>query len=76
MHFFSHPTQINLLGPRERRPGVVDRREQTVLKMHLHARPIRCFTQPYVEILTFSRFEEEDVIAVVEVRNLVQVVEF
>jgi hypothetical protein len=49
---------------------------QTVLKMHLDARPIGRFAQPYVEILTFSRFEEEDVIAVVEVGNLVQVVEF
>lgn len=46
----------------------------TVLHMQLDARSIRGFAHPHVKILPFPRLEEEDVVAVVQIRNLVQVV--
>lgn len=46
----------------------------TILHVQLNAWSIRGFAHPHVKILPFSRLEEEDVVAVVEVCNLVQVV--
>lgn len=42
--------------------------------MHLDARPVRCFAHPHVEVLPFPRLEKENVVAVVQIRDLVQVV--
>lgn len=47
----------------------------TVLEMHLHGRAIGRFADPYVEVFALSRFEEEDVIAVVELGKFIQLVE-
>lgn len=47
----------------------------TVLEMHLHGRAIGRFADPYVEVFALSGFEEEDVIAVVELGKFVQLVE-
>ena len=48
----------------------------TVLHMHLHGRSIRCFAHPQVKILSFSRLEEEYIVAIVQLREFVQLVEF
>lgn len=47
----------------------------TILNVQLDAWPVRGFAHPHVKILPFSRLEEENVVAVVEVCNLVQVIE-
>ena len=44
--------------------------------MHLHGRPIRGFTHPYVEVFTLSRLEEEHIIAIVEFGELIELVKF
>lgn len=47
----------------------------TVLEVHLHGRAIGRFADPYVEIFALSRFKEEDVVAVVELGEFVELVE-
>jgi len=47
----------------------------TVLEMHLQGRAIGRFADPYVEVFALSRFEEEDVVAVVELGQFVELVE-
>lgn len=49
---------------------------RTVLEMHLDGGAIRGLTHPDVEIFSFTSFEKEDVIAIVEFGQLVQLVEF
>jgi hypothetical protein len=46
-----------------------------VLAVHLHRRAVRRFRKPYVQILALPRFEEEDVVAVVQVGELIQLVQ-
>lgn len=41
--------------------------------MHLDTGAIGSFAEPHVEVLTLSRLEEENVIAVVEFGNLIEV---
>jgi hypothetical protein len=43
--------------------------------MHLDRRAVRRFAHPCIQILAFSGLEEEDVVAVVEFSELVQLVE-
>ena len=43
--------------------------------MHLHRRSIRRFAHPYVKIFPFPGFEEEDVVAVVEFGQFIELVE-
>ncbi len=47
----------------------------TVLEMHLHGRAIGRFADPYIEVFALSRFEEKDVVAVVELGEFVELVE-
>ena len=47
----------------------------TVLEMHLHGRAVGRFADPYVEVFALARFEEEDVVAVVELGEFVEPVE-
>ena len=49
---------------------------RTVLQMHLGCRPIGGFAHPYVEVFALARFEEEDIVAVVEFGDFVELVEF
>ena len=42
-----------------------------VLHMHFYCRAVGRFGQPHVEVLALARFEEEDVVAVVEVGEFV-----
>ncbi len=49
---------------------------RTVLKMAFHSGTVGGFAHPYVEVFALAGFEEEDVVAVVEVGKLVQLVEF
>lgn len=46
----------------------------TVLEMHLHSRSIRCFANPYVQILAFPGLEENHVVAIVEFSQLIELV--
>ena len=46
----------------------------TVLEMHLHSWSIRCFANPYVQILAFPGLEEKHIIAVVEFSQLIELV--
>lgn len=45
-----------------------------ILEMHLDGWAIGCFAHPYVEIFAFAGFEEENVIAIVEFGQLVELV--
>lgn len=47
-----------------------------VLDVHLDSRSVRCLAHPEVEILPLARLEEEDIVAVVQFGELVQLVEF
>lgn len=44
--------------------------------MHLDCRPIRRFAHPYIKVFALARFEEENIVAVVELREFVELVEF
>lgn len=48
----------------------------TVLEVHFHRWTIRGFAHPAIEILSFSRFEKEDIIAVVQLGEFIELVEF
>ncbi len=43
--------------------------------MHFDSRSIGCFAGPYVKILPFSSLEKKYIVAVVEFRQLIQLVE-
>ena len=43
----------------------------TILEVHFHGWPVRRFAHPYVEVFAFAGFEKEDIVAVVEVGELV-----
>lgn len=45
-----------------------------ILEMHLDSWAIGSFAHPYVEILAFTCFEEENVIAIIEFGQLVELV--
>lgn len=47
-----------------------------VLDVHLDSRSVRRLAHPQVEILSLARLEEEDIVAVVQFGELVQLVEF
>lgn len=49
---------------------------RTVLEVHLYGGAIGGFAHPDVEVFAFAGFEEEDVVAVVEVGEFVELVEF
>ena len=42
--------------------------------MHLDCRAVRRFAHPYIKILAFARFEEDDIVAVVKFGELVELV--
>lgn len=44
--------------------------------MHLDCRPIGRFAHPYVKVFALARFEEQNVVAVVELCEFVELVEF
>lgn len=44
--------------------------------MHLHGRAIGGFAHPYVEVFTLARFEEENIVAIVEFGEFVKLVQF
>lgn len=46
----------------------------TILYVQLDAWSVWSFAHPHVKILPFSRLEEEDVVAVVEICDLIQVI--
>ena len=46
-----------------------------VLSVQFHGGPVRRFGQPHVQVAGFAGFEEEDVVAVVQVGELVELVE-
>jgi hypothetical protein len=46
--------------------------EHTVLKVKFDGRPIGYLAEPDVEVLSFARLEEENVVAVVQLGQLVQ----
>lgn len=47
-----------------------------ILHVELYSWSIGGFAHPEIEVLPFAGFEEEDVVAVVEVGDFVEVVEF
>lgn len=47
----------------------------TILEMEFDGRSVRNLAKPYVQILSFAGFEEEDVVAVVQLGEFVQFVE-
>ena len=47
-----------------------------VLEMHLNGRTIGRFGDPGVKVLAFSGFEEENIVARVEISEFVELVEF
>jgi len=49
--------------------------ELTILQMHLYRRSIRRFTHPQVQILSFSSLKEEDIVAIVQLCQFVQLVQ-
>ena len=59
-----------LLLPRPSTPGS----QHTVLHVHLDRWPIRRLAHPNVQVFTFPRFEEHDIIAIIELSELVQLV--
>ena len=44
--------------------------------MHLDCRPIRRFTHPNIQVLALPGLEEHNIIAVVELRQLIQLIQF
>lgn len=49
---------------------------RTVLYMTFNGGTIWGFAHPYVQILALARLEEEDVVAIVEIRQLIKLVKF
>jgi hypothetical protein len=48
----------------------------TVLKMQLHRRPVWSFRQPHVQVLPMlSTFEEQHIVAVVQIGQFIQMVQ-
>jgi hypothetical protein len=47
----------------------------TILDMHFDSRPIWWLAYPCVQILALARLEEEDIVAVVEFGELIELVE-
>lgn len=43
--------------------------------MHFYGGPVGCFAHPEVEIFAFAGFEKEDVVAVVEFGQFIELVE-
>jgi hypothetical protein len=52
-------------------PGDASR---TVLHMKLDSRPVRHLAQPHVEIFSFPGFEEQNIVAVVQIRKLAELI--
>lgn len=44
--------------------------------MHLHGRAIGRFAHPYVEVLALARFEEENIVTIIEFGEFVKLVKF
>lgn len=44
--------------------------------MHLHGRAIGGFAHPYVEVFTLARFEEENIVTIVEFGEFVKLIQF
>lgn len=44
--------------------------------MHFNSRAVGRFAHPYVEVLSLARFEEENIVAIVEFGKLIKLVEF
>ena len=51
------------------------RRRSTVLQVELDCWPVRRFAHPYVEVFALSSFEEEDIVAIVEFGEFIELVE-
>ena len=49
--------------------------ERTVLKVHLDGRSIWCLAHPRIQVLAFTRFEKENIIAIVQIGKLIELVE-
>ena len=48
---------------------------RTVLKVKFHSRSIGRFAHPYVEVFPLSCFEEQDIVAIVEFGELIELIE-
>ena len=48
---------------------------RTILKVEFHSWTVGRFAHPYVEILPLSRFEEQDIVAIVEFGEFVELIE-
>lgn len=44
--------------------------------MHLHGRAIGRFAHPYVEVFALARFEEENVVTIIELGEFIKLVKF
>ena len=49
---------------------------RTILEVELHSWAVGRFAHPYIEVFTLPRFEEQDVVAVVEFGEFIELVEF
>lgn len=54
---------------------MADIKIRTVLEVHLNSRPVGHLAQPYVQVLTLARLEEEDIVAIVQLGELIELVE-
>lgn len=59
------------IGGGRRVHGIV----RTILQVHFHSRPIGSLAHPYVKILALSCLEEEDIVAIVQFRQFIQLIE-
>lgn len=48
---------------------------RTILEVKFHSWAVGCFAHPYVEVFPLPRFEEQDIVAIVEFGEFVELVE-
>ena len=51
------------------------RKSRTILEVHFDGRSVRRLAHPYVEIFAFPRLEEQHIIAIVQLRQLIELIE-
>jgi len=56
--------------------GRRSKQKLTILDMHLDGRPVRSLAHPEVQILAFAGLEKHDIVAVVQLCEFVELVEF
>lgn len=49
---------------------------RTILQVKLHSRSVWHLAQPHIEIFSFPGFEEQHIVAVIQIRELAELVKF